>query len=421
MAGEGRLERKDRRLSLLDQRRLGDAGHQRRGHGGRSGPLRVRSGARAAGSRSASRSRALPAESLSLTFLAGRVEGRAAPVFVDPVLREIKIPWPVRSPAGGRSASRTASSRPRPNSATRRSSGSGDLFAFRGGVKVGVDFADHIVTVEAPGLESISAGSRRRPGSTCRGHRRPDPGADRRRQETREFVSLVLAQPFGFGEIRGQGYADVRLNGRSASPSVCHQGHPVARRLRSLRRRVRRSGRRLCRRRLRRPLRRRRPGPQGPGQGQDLERRRRSRRQERGGRARPGSCPSSRSRSPSPAGPREISGWSRSPAASRSSRGRSPAPRSRATARRPPASPGASFGKKASCPSPSWPWTSTAAASKAACSSARSAANSISTPAARSSISRGSSRLRPGACPCPWPAGGSSAGTSSPGSSPSRT
>ncbi|MBE3129499.1 MAG: translocation/assembly module TamB domain-containing protein, partial [Acidobacteria bacterium] len=35
-----------------------------------------------------------------------------------------------------------------------------------------------------------------------------------------EFVSLVLNETFGFGEIRGEGYADVRLSGRSNSPTV---------------------------------------------------------------------------------------------------------------------------------------------------------------------------------------------------------
>ncbi len=39
-------------------------------------------------------------------------------------------------------------------------------------------------------------------------------------KSTREFVSAVLEQPFAFGVIRGQGYADVRLSGRSASPTV---------------------------------------------------------------------------------------------------------------------------------------------------------------------------------------------------------
>ncbi len=163
----------------------------------------------------------LPAESLILSFLRGRVEGLAAPVFLDPVMAEIKIPWPVRSPAWGtfNIAGRRleAEAEFRDTSLERR----GDLFAFRGGVKVGVDFADRIVTVEAPGLESDFG----RLEATARIDLAGDIDARIRGQiadvkTTREFVSRVLNEVFEFGEIRGQGYADVRLYGRSAAPAV---------------------------------------------------------------------------------------------------------------------------------------------------------------------------------------------------------
>ena len=163
----------------------------------------------------------MSAESLGLSFLAGRVEGRAAPVFLDPVMAEIKIPWPVRSPAWGTFSiagrKLEAEAEFRDESLERQ----GDLFAFRGGVKVGVAFADRIVTVEAPGLESDFG----RLEATARIDLAGDIDARIRGQiadvkTTREFVSRVLAEPLEFGEIRGQGYADVRLYGRSAAPSV---------------------------------------------------------------------------------------------------------------------------------------------------------------------------------------------------------
>ena len=162
-----------------------------------------------------------PAESLSLSFLPGRVEGRAAPLILDPVFRDIKIPWPVRSPAWGTftlaNRKLAADAEFRDTSLERR----GDTFAFRGGAKVGVDFAAHIVTVETPGLESDFG----RLQATARIDLRGDIDATIRGQvadvkETREYVSLAIGQPFEFGEIRGQGYTDVRLYGRSASPSV---------------------------------------------------------------------------------------------------------------------------------------------------------------------------------------------------------
>ena len=163
----------------------------------------------------------LPAESLDLTFLHGRVEGRAAPIFVDPVFRELKIPWPVSSPAWGTfSLERrklAVDAEFRDASLVRE----GDLFSFRGGAKVGVDFATRNVSIRTPGLESSFG----RLEATAAIDLAGDIDTRIRGQvfdvkQTREFVSLVLDQTFGFGEIRGAGYADVRLSGRSASPVV---------------------------------------------------------------------------------------------------------------------------------------------------------------------------------------------------------
>ncbi|HOW85028.1 MAG TPA: translocation/assembly module TamB domain-containing protein [Candidatus Aminicenantes bacterium] len=162
-----------------------------------------------------------PAESLILTFAGGRVEGRAAPMIVDPVFRDISIPWPVRSAAWGtftlahKQLSVEAEFR---DDALERRNG---IYAFRGAVKVGVDFPGHIVTVETPGLESDFG----RLEATARIDLKGDldarirgPIADVR--ETREFVQAMLDQTFGFGEVRGRGYADAHLTGRSASPAL---------------------------------------------------------------------------------------------------------------------------------------------------------------------------------------------------------
>lgn len=163
----------------------------------------------------------LPAESLSLTFLHGRVEGRAAPVFLDPVFREIKIPWPVLSPAWGtftlEHAKLAVDAEFRDPSLERR----GDRFSFRGGAKVGVDFATHNVSIRTSGLESNFG----RLEATAAIDLAGDIDARIRGQvfdikQTREFVALALNQSFGFGEIRGAGYADVRLGGKSSSPTV---------------------------------------------------------------------------------------------------------------------------------------------------------------------------------------------------------
>jgi hypothetical protein len=166
-----------------------------------------------------------PAEHLLLSFLRGRVEGRAEPVLIDPVFREIKIPWPVRSGVWGtfNIASRKIAAEVefRDPSLER----SGDLYPFRGGVKVGVDLASRLVDVEAPGLESsfgrIDATAKIDLGGDIdtRIHAQV---ADVK--QAREFVSLILHQKFGFGEIRGQGYVDATLSGRSSSPDVAIKG-----------------------------------------------------------------------------------------------------------------------------------------------------------------------------------------------------
>ncbi len=220
LAGEGRFERKDRRLSFttsvssdtlaVNGVAMGDVRGRFELTPENGGRLEL--GLQKPG---------LPAESVSLAFLPGRVEGRVAPAFLDPVFREIRIPWPVRSPAWGTftlvRGHLEAEAEFRDASLERH----GDSFAFRGGVKVGVDFPSHIVTVETPGLESDFGRLQATARIDLAGDidaRIQGPVADVK--ETREFVALVLSQTFGFGEIRGQGYADARLTGRSASPAV---------------------------------------------------------------------------------------------------------------------------------------------------------------------------------------------------------
>ncbi|MGZ5496948.1 MAG: hypothetical protein ACXWFO_09365, partial [Candidatus Aminicenantales bacterium] len=220
MAGEGRLERKDRRLSFStsvssDTLVINDVAM---GAVRGSFEFAPKDGGRLElGFQKPGR----PAESLSLTFLSDRIEGRVASIFVDPVFREIKIPWPVRSPAWGTFS--LAHGRLAVDAEFRDPSleRQGNTFAFRGGLKVGVDLPSHIVTIETTGLESDFG----RLQATARIDLAGDIDARIQGQvsdvkETREFVALVLAQPFGFGEVRGQGYADVRLTGRSASPAV---------------------------------------------------------------------------------------------------------------------------------------------------------------------------------------------------------
>ena len=162
-----------------------------------------------------------PAERLTLDFLRGRVEGRAAPMILDPLFSDIKIPWPVLSPAWGTFTLADQVLEARADFQDGPLARRGDLFAFRGGVQVKVDFARDIVTVDTPGLESDFGKLE----ATARIDLKGDIDARIQGQvadvkETREFVSLAIRQKFDFGEIRGRGYVDAHLTGRSAAPSV---------------------------------------------------------------------------------------------------------------------------------------------------------------------------------------------------------
>jgi autotransporter translocation and assembly factor TamB len=223
VAGEGRLERKDRRMSLETDFASKTLAINDIPMGAMTGrfDLAPETGGRVAlGFQKPDQ----PAERLDLTFLPGRVEGRAAPMFLDPVFRDIKVPWPVLSPVWGTFtlADRTlhATAEFRDASLARQ----GDRFAFRGGVEAGVDFVRDIVTIETPGLESDFGKLEATALIDLKGEietRIQGQIADIK--EAREFVALAIRQQWGFGEIRGRGYVDARLSGRSAAPAVALQ------------------------------------------------------------------------------------------------------------------------------------------------------------------------------------------------------
>jgi len=162
-----------------------------------------------------------PAESLTLSFRGGRVEGRAESLFLDPVFSDLEIPWPVRTPVTGRFSLEDQVLEAEAEFVGGSLERQGDRFAFRGPAKVGVDFPAHRVTIETPGLESSFGRLDARADILLKA----DMDTRIRAQltdvkEAREFVSLALDQRLAFGEIRGRGYADIRLSGRSAAPAV---------------------------------------------------------------------------------------------------------------------------------------------------------------------------------------------------------
>jgi hypothetical protein len=167
----------------------------------------------------------LPAETLALAFGGGRVEGRAGRVFVDPVFNDIEVPWPVRSPVWGtfvlQDQKLEVAAEFRDPSLDRV----GDKFAFLGKVDVSVDLRTREVLISTADLQSHFARLEARATIDL------DGDIDTRirgsvldAKQAREFVSLILDETFDFDEIRGAGYADVRLSGRSADPVVEMRG-----------------------------------------------------------------------------------------------------------------------------------------------------------------------------------------------------
>jgi len=167
----------------------------------------------------------LPPESVAIAFREGRVEGQVKSAFVDLLMRDIGIAWPIKSPAWGTfvlaGQKLEADAEFRDQVLDRE----GDRFSLRGAVSVRYDFKTQDLEITSRDLQTgfarVEARSALRiNGSTDTQIR----GTVKDVKQAREFVSLILAQPFDFPEIRGAGYADVRLTGSLASPDVTIKG-----------------------------------------------------------------------------------------------------------------------------------------------------------------------------------------------------
>ncbi len=159
---------------------------------------------------------------LDLKFGSGLVEGRVRSVHVDPILKDINIPWPVRSPATGTFTvdhgriTVKASFEDDPSAPE-----SGGRYPVRGPVDLVWNAPTKTVTFSSPKLETGFA--------VLRVDGRIAVGRDLEVTMTgsvsdvkrgREFVGLVLPRPPAFPEIRGRGTAEVKLLGAFRQPQV---------------------------------------------------------------------------------------------------------------------------------------------------------------------------------------------------------
>ena len=167
----------------------------------------------------------LPAESLSLAFQGSRVTGQARSVYLDPVMSEIKTAWPVESPLWGTftldNGRLEAEGEFRDKTLERR----GNRFSLRGEVKVGFNVATQDLEISTGSILSSFGRFDARSVSRINGPIDAEiRGTVTDVKQTREFLSLLLEQTFVFPEIRGAGYADVRLTGSSLDPKIDIKG-----------------------------------------------------------------------------------------------------------------------------------------------------------------------------------------------------
>jgi len=166
-----------------------------------------------------------PAELLNVAFGGGRVNGEFQAVRADPVMTEIKIPWPVKSPAWGTFTVEKGRVEVEAEFRDEDMERTGNLFPFRGPLSVVYDSKAGTVEIAAPDLQTSFA----RLQSRTALHLKGDIDAQIRGsildlRESREFLALILDTSFDFPEIRGAGYADVNLSGRSDNPRVAFKG-----------------------------------------------------------------------------------------------------------------------------------------------------------------------------------------------------
>ena len=161
-----------------------------------------------------------PAESVAIAFGGGKVSGTVQGAHLDPILRFLHVPYPVRSPAWGDFTFENRKLRAHAEFRDAISAPAAGRYAFRGPVDVTWDGAAAVAVtskrietsfgvVEAEAAldinHSVKVGIR---------------GEVSDARQAREFTSLLLKEPLTFPEIRGRGLAEVKILGDFSAPEV---------------------------------------------------------------------------------------------------------------------------------------------------------------------------------------------------------
>ncbi|MCX6562900.1 MAG: translocation/assembly module TamB domain-containing protein [Candidatus Aminicenantes bacterium] len=161
-----------------------------------------------------------PRASVEITFGGGRVEGVVTGVHLDPIIREIKIPWPVKSPAWGGFSLEAKRLQARAEFRDEQMIPEPGRFPFKGLVDLTWD-GKTIVRFTSEKMES-TFGTFGVEGDLDIGRTISIliKGDVSDVQQGREFTSLVLRQTFPIPEIRGRGRADIKILGDFRAPQV---------------------------------------------------------------------------------------------------------------------------------------------------------------------------------------------------------
>ena len=161
-----------------------------------------------------------PPETVGIDFGGGKVSGTVQGAHLDPILRYLRVPYPVRSPAWGAFTLEAKHLRARAEFRDEPGPPAGSRYACRGLVDVTWDGAA-AVTVASKRLETsfgtVEADAAIDIGRSVRVSIRGDVSDAR---QAREFTSLLLKEPLTFPEIRGRGNAEVKILGEYFSPQV---------------------------------------------------------------------------------------------------------------------------------------------------------------------------------------------------------
>jgi hypothetical protein len=166
-----------------------------------------------------------PSESVSVSFERGRVDGEVKGASLDPVMSDLEVAWPVTSPAWGTFHLEKGKLQAEAEFRDETLERDGDRFSFRGAVKVGVDLKSRDVQITTRDVQTSFARVEARSGFRVGGRIDTEiRGTVTDLKEAREFVALILGKNLDFPEIRGSGFADVRLTGSSLNPDVAIKG-----------------------------------------------------------------------------------------------------------------------------------------------------------------------------------------------------